>query len=130
MDGDAFDWCDDPLTWEKMSDPVMCSDGRTYDRWTILDQKLRRSPYDRSITQFGILCDDITTRSRLFKAFPEQEIKFHQRRKQYREEALRHARARPLDFEKAVEKLSNVLKWLPLDEECQRELYKLDLFKI
>lgn len=125
VDADAFDWYDDPLTWEKMCDPVMCSDGRTYDRWTILDQRLKRSPYDPSITSFGILCDDITTRSRLFKAFPDQEVKFRQRRKEYREVALQHARAFPNQFEKAVEKLSNVLKWLPLDKECQYELVKL-----
>lgn len=125
VEDDALDWYEDPLTCERMCDPVMCSHGRTYDRWTIVEHKLRRSPYDRTITAFGILCEDITTRCRLSRAFPEQEIKFRQRGNQYWEEALSCARAQPLDLQNAVDKLSNVLKWLPVDDECPRELSKI-----
>ncbi|KAL3697316.1 hypothetical protein R1sor_011392 [Riccia sorocarpa] len=34
----------DPITLELMCDPVKGNDGFTYDRWTILDNELRRSP--------------------------------------------------------------------------------------
>lgn len=122
---DMDDWFDDPITAEKMCDPVTCSDGFTYDRWTILDNGMRRSPYDRNV-KFGILCDNITTRSKLFRAFPEQESQFRERRKKYREEALQHANADPVEFYDAIEKLSNVLQWLPRDIECKHKLAKVE----
>ncbi|CAM6118867.1 unnamed protein product [Calypogeia fissa] len=121
-EGDDDDWYDDPIVLDMMCDPVKCSDGRTYDRWTIVDNKLSKSPFDSSLTTFSILCDDITTRSRLFAAYPEQETKFRERRGKYREEALQHARADPIEFEDAIEKLNNVVKWEPLDVECNEML--------
>ncbi|CAM6084060.1 unnamed protein product [Calypogeia fissa] len=122
QDNDDDDWYEDPILTHIMCDPVNCSDGRTYDRWTIVDHKLSKSPFDPSLTTFSILCDDITTRSRLFTAYPEQETIFRERRRQYREEALQHARADPIEFEDAIEKLNNVLKWRPLDVECEKTL--------
>ncbi|CAM6092395.1 unnamed protein product [Calypogeia fissa] len=125
-DVNLYKWYEDPIIWDKMCDPVMCSDGRTYDRWTIVDKGLTRSPYDRKTT-FSILCDNIDVRSKLFEAFPEQELQFRERRKKYREEALQHARAYPNEIADAMEKLTNVLKWLPLDIECQNTLSSLSI---
>ncbi|CAM6084058.1 unnamed protein product [Calypogeia fissa] len=123
VDDDGNDnWYDDPILKDIMCDPVNCSDGRTYDRWTIVDHKLSKAPFDPSLTTFSILCDDCTARSRLFKAYPEQETIFRERRRKYREEALQHARADPIEFEDAIEKLNNVVKWKPLDVECKKML--------
>ncbi|CAM6092394.1 unnamed protein product [Calypogeia fissa] len=121
-----YRWYEDPLTWEKMCDPAVCSDGRTYDRWTIIDQKMTRSPYDRTTT-FAIVCDNIDVRSKLFEAFPEQEVQFRERRKKYREQALKHARSYPDEVADAKEKLTNVLKWLPLDIDCRDALSSLKI---
>ncbi|CAM6084056.1 unnamed protein product [Calypogeia fissa] len=120
QDSDADDWYEDPITSEVMCDPVNCSDGFTYDRWTIVDNRLTRSPYDMST--FCIVCDDNTTRSRLFRIHPGQEPKFKERRRKYREEALQHARADPIEFGDAIEKLNNVVKWKPVDVECKKML--------
>ncbi|CAM6084057.1 unnamed protein product [Calypogeia fissa] len=122
QDSDDNDWYEDPITSEVMCDPVNCSDGFTYDRWTIVDNRLTRSPYDGNMSTFCIVCDDNTTRSRLFRIYPEQEPKFKERRRKYREEALQHARADPIEFGDAIEKLNNVVKWKPLDVECKMML--------
>lgn len=116
-----FGWYEDPLIWEKMCDPVVCSDGRTYDRWTIINAGIRKSPFDPSIPAFDILVDNIDLRSRLFENYPEQELTFRELRKKYKNQALQHVRSSPIEVENALEKLSNVLKWLPLDKECQME---------
>ncbi|CAM6084059.1 unnamed protein product [Calypogeia fissa] len=119
-DKDDDDWYEDPITSEVMCDPVYCSDGFTYDRWTIVDNGLTISPYDRDM--FWIVCDDNKTRSRLFRIYREQEPIFKKRRRKYREEALQHARADPIEFGDAIEKLINVVKWKPLDVECKKML--------
>ncbi|CAM6103702.1 unnamed protein product [Calypogeia fissa] len=122
------DLCNDPITMDIMCDPVKCNDGRTYCRWTIVNNSIMNtSPYVRNM-KLAISCDDITLRSLLFSVFPEQEFKFRERRNQHRKEALQHARADPVELEDAIEKLSNVLKWDPRDMECETELAKvLDL---
>ncbi|CAM6121719.1 unnamed protein product [Calypogeia fissa] len=119
-DHDLEDLYNDPITEDTMCDPVHCSDGRTYCRWTLIDNGVTRSPYDR--TKLIIHCDNITTRSRLFSVFPEQMSKFRERRFRHREEALQHARADPAEFECAIEKLNDVLIWDRGDIECQNEL--------
>lgn len=115
-------WDMDPLTYERMCDPVKCNDGRTYDRWTIVDRDLVRCPYDSNLKCFGILVDDLTVRRRLFEEYPEQEDMFGTRRTSYRDEALRHSQNR--EFNEAIKKLSNVLKWAPMDRICRQELNK------
>ncbi|CAM6118869.1 unnamed protein product [Calypogeia fissa] len=122
QDSDDDDWYEDPITSEVMCDPVFCSDGFTYNRWTIVDNRLTRSPFDRDMSTFCVVCDDNKTRSRLFRIYPEQEPKFKERRRKYREEALQHARADPIEFGEAIEKLNNVVKWKPLDDECKKML--------
>lgn len=122
---DIEEICNDPITMDIMCDPVKCSDGRTYCRWTILDHYgMNRSPYDRNM-KLEICCDDISIRSLLFRVFPAQASKFRERRDKHREEALQHSRAHPVQLEHAIEKLNNVLKWDPGDSECEKELAKL-----
>ncbi|CAM6117888.1 unnamed protein product [Calypogeia fissa] len=115
-------WDMDPLTYDRMCDPVKCNDGRTYDRWTIIDRDLIRCPYDSNLKCFGILVDDLNVRRRLFEEYPEQEDIFRSCRISYREEALRHAQNG--EFNDAIRKLRNVLKWAPTDRVCGQELNK------
>ncbi|CAM6117896.1 unnamed protein product [Calypogeia fissa] len=118
---DPDDWYADPITWDTMCDPVKCSDGVTYDRWTLINNGIRKSPFDRSL--INILCDDIDVRRRLFRASSQLEAKFRALRKSYRDKALQSARA--LQFEDAIEKLNTVLMWAPSDTECRTELDKM-----
>lgn len=107
----------DPITCELMCDPVKGTDGRTYDRWTIIDNDLTRSPFDQSKSKpFRIECDDINVRGRLFKKYPEAEALFRELRHDYRKEAMKLARGGH-DAE-ALVMLENVLKWADDDSEC------------
>ncbi|CAM6099628.1 unnamed protein product [Calypogeia fissa] len=120
--------CTDPITMDLMCDPVKCSDGNTYCRWTVLDNYImNRSPYDRSIN-LVIHCDDINIRRLLFSHFPEQESQFRERRRKHREEALQHVCADPVEVDKAIEKLNNVLTWDPRDAECRTKLAEVLAF--
>ncbi|BFI30749.1 hypothetical protein MPTK2_3g15210 [Marchantia polymorpha subsp. ruderalis] len=105
----------DPITWELMCDPVKGTDGRTYDRWTIINNYLTRSPFDQS-KPFRIECDDINVRGRLFRKYPKAEDKFLERRHDYRKKAMKLARGGH-DAE-ALVMLENVLKWADDDSEC------------
>lgn len=118
---DASDrWFEDPLTAEIMCDPVKCNDGRTYDRWTVIDNHLVQPPFDHSLPGFSIVVDDVDVRRRLFSRFPEQEEKFRTRRSSHRLEALQHATE--AEYGDAVAKLTDVLQWARGDEECSRKL--------
>ncbi|CAM6112977.1 unnamed protein product [Calypogeia fissa] len=119
---DLDELCNDPMTMDLMCDPVKCSDGNTYCRWTVLDNYvMNRSPYDRSMN-LVIHCDDMNIRRLLFRHFPEQESQFRERRRKHREEALQHACADPVEVEGAIQKLNNVLTWDPRDTECKTKL--------
>jgi tetratricopeptide (TPR) repeat protein len=59
----------DPITYEVMNDPVVCSDGRTYDRVTALQLKL--SPFTRK--PLDILVDNVDLRRDLFEEIPAAE---------------------------------------------------------
>ena len=80
---------DDPITMEPMDDPVVCSNGHTYDRSTI--KKMAESsstgkamcPYDRN-KELTILIDNVALRGRLFEAYPKKA-------RAYREKAARQA---------------------------------------
>lgn len=56
----------DPVTLDIMSDPVVCSDGRTYDRQTAV--RLKTSPFTRDTLQ--VLVDNIDVRGAIFECFP------------------------------------------------------------
>lgn len=58
----------DPVTLEPMTDPVVCNDGRTYDRTTA--RRLEKSPYTRQFLH--IVAPNISLRSALWDAHPEQ----------------------------------------------------------
>ncbi|KAL3694366.1 hypothetical protein R1sor_008017 [Riccia sorocarpa] len=110
----------DPITCELMCDPVKGSDGRTYDRWTIIDNDITQSPFDpRNDRPFEILCDDINVRGRLFKKFHATgvETKFRERRQAYRNQAFQLAKDGH-DAE-ALVALENVLMWAYNDRVCQ-----------
>ncbi|BBN16722.1 hypothetical protein Mp_7g08740 [Marchantia polymorpha subsp. ruderalis] len=107
----------DPITCELMCDPVKGTDGRTYDRWTIIDNDLTMSPFDQSKRKpFRIECDDINVRGRLFKRYPEAEVLFRKHRHDYRKGSMKLAREGH-DAE-ALVMLENVLKWADDDFEC------------
>jgi tetratricopeptide (TPR) repeat protein len=57
----------DPITFELMCDPVVCSDGRTYERSTAT--RLNRSPYSRQPLQ--VLVDNVDLRSDIFERRPK-----------------------------------------------------------
>ncbi|CAM6087630.1 unnamed protein product [Calypogeia fissa] len=113
-------WYEDPITCDTMCDPVKCNDGRTYDRWTVIDNGLTQSPFTRR--SFSIVVDDVDVRSWLFSTFPEQEAQFVSKRIDYRAKALHHLRDHPLEIIVAVQMLKNVLQWAPEDTECRNEL--------
>ncbi|CAM6087623.1 unnamed protein product [Calypogeia fissa] len=113
-------WYEDPITCDTMCDPVKCNDGRTYDRWTVIDNGLTQSPFTRR--SFSIVVDDMDVRSWLFSTFPEQEAQFVSKRIDYRAKALQHLRDHPLEVTVAVQMLKNVLQWAPEDTECRNEL--------
>ncbi|CAM6112979.1 unnamed protein product [Calypogeia fissa] len=122
---DLEELCCDPITMDPMFDPVKCSDGRTYCRWTIIcNSSMNRCPYDRS-KKLDIVCDDITIRSLVFRVFPAQAKVFRECRDKYRQQALEYARADPINLAEVIEKLTNVLKWTPEDGECRNELVKV-----
>ncbi|KAL3694218.1 hypothetical protein R1sor_007869 [Riccia sorocarpa] len=118
-EGDDDDEFCDPLTCNRMCDPVKGTDGLTYDRWTIIDNDLTESPFKRNKGKpFSIVCDDINVRARLFSRFPVTEALFHERRASYRREALKLAHeGQDAD---ALLMLENVLEWDYEDAECQR----------
>ncbi|KAG6557344.1 hypothetical protein Mapa_001272 [Marchantia paleacea] len=111
------EWFEDPITGEIMSDPIKCTDGRTYDRWTIIDNHLVKCPYDSSMLDFRIAFDDIDVRARLFRAFPEKEQTYRSRRQAHKLKALDHARKG--EHREALTKLNQVLQWNSHDEECK-----------
>ncbi|CAM6087618.1 unnamed protein product [Calypogeia fissa] len=113
-------WYEDPITCDTMCDPVKCDDGRTYDRWTVIDNGLTKSPFTRR--RFCILVDDVDVRSWLFSTFPEQEAQFLSKRVNYRAKALQYLRNHPLEVKVAVQMLKNVLQWAPEDKECRSAL--------
>ncbi|KAL2632194.1 hypothetical protein R1flu_016880 [Riccia fluitans] len=114
-------------TEDLMWDPVKASDGYTYDRWTIVqnDDHHRRSlsdgcsPFSRA--PLSILCDDVTVRQRLYtiEKFRNEgvEKKSKEMREKYRTKTLELVEDGQ-DGE-ALERLENVLKWAPDDEECR-----------
>ncbi|KAL3683687.1 hypothetical protein R1sor_001709 [Riccia sorocarpa] len=111
------EWFEDPITGEIMIDPIKCTDGRTYDRWTIIDNNLVKCPYDASMLDFHIAFDDIDVRARLFRAFPEKEQTYRARRQAHRQTALEHVRKG--ENRDALIKLNQVLQWNSHDEECK-----------
>ncbi|CAM6093096.1 unnamed protein product [Calypogeia fissa] len=113
-------WYEDPITCDMMCDPVKCNDGRTYDRWTVIDNGLTKSPFTRR--GFCILVDDVDVRSWLFSTSPEQEAQFLSKRVSYRAKALQYLRNHPLEVKVAVQMLKNVRQWAPEDKECQSAL--------
>ncbi|KAL3694212.1 hypothetical protein R1sor_007863 [Riccia sorocarpa] len=118
-EGDDEDEFNDPITYDRMCDPVKGTDGLTYDRWTIIENDLTESPFKRNKSkQFSIVCDDINVRRRLFSRFPGTEALFHERRASYRREALKLAHGG--DDAEALLMLENVLEWDDEDADCQR----------
>ncbi|OAE28229.1 hypothetical protein AXG93_4492s1200 [Marchantia polymorpha subsp. ruderalis] len=113
------EWFEDPITGEIMSDPIKCTDGRTYDRWTIIDHQLVKCPYDASMVDFRIAFDDIDMRARLFRAFPDKEQAYRARRLAHRQTALDHVRRG--EHRDALAKLNHVLQWNANDEECKAQ---------
>ncbi|KAL2645114.1 hypothetical protein R1flu_012701 [Riccia fluitans] len=128
-DDDSDEEFRDPITEELMCDPVKGSDGFTYDRWTILDNAISRSPNTQE--PLSIVCDDINVRRRLFHKFRSLQVekKFAEKRQEYRSLSL-ELEKNGHDAE-ALEMLENVLKWAPRDSECQllREVIKSRLAK-
>ncbi|KAL2631997.1 hypothetical protein R1flu_016683 [Riccia fluitans] len=114
-------------TEDLMWDPVKASDGYTYDRWTIVqndDHHRRslsdgRSPFNRA--PLSVLCDDVTVRQRLYtiEKFRNEgvEKKSKEMREKYRTKTLELVKDGH-DGE-ALERLENLLKWAPDDEECR-----------
>jgi len=64
----------DHISFELMTDPVVCSDGRTYDRSTAL--QLTKSPFTQE--PLIILVDNIDLRSELFDEYPHLMRKYQE----------------------------------------------------
>ncbi|CAM6089935.1 unnamed protein product [Calypogeia fissa] len=111
----------DPFTKDLMCDPVKCTDGHTYDRFSVFQYNLTttREP-------MVIACDDLNMRTMLFQRFANEGVgsKFHSLRKEYREIALEVANKG--HSAEALAMLKNVLQWAPDDTEC---LQKADEIK-
>ncbi|KAL2641521.1 hypothetical protein R1flu_009108 [Riccia fluitans] len=112
-----------------MWDPVKASDGRTYDRWTIVENDNHpdhrslsdgRSPFTRA--PLCILCEDVTVRQRLhnMERFRQEnlETKCKEMRDKYRTTTVELV----LDGQdgEAFERLENLLTWAPEDDECRK----------
>lgn len=114
-----------------MVDPVKCTDGRTYDRWTIVDRKLTISPFTRE--KIVIEFDDVDVKQRLFHEFRGRRELCTARRDKFREQALRGAdsklKYRSMPFlsskQEAIARLEVVLKWAPSDRQCRQALDSL-----
>ncbi|HET6346565.1 MAG TPA: U-box domain-containing protein, partial [Myxococcota bacterium] len=63
----------DPVTYAVMADPVMCNDGRTYDRSTA--ERLSLSPFTRAPLE--VLVDNVGVRGDIFEAHPELARLYH-----------------------------------------------------
>jgi hypothetical protein len=57
----------DPVTYDVMEDPVVCSDGHTYDRSTA--ERMSTSPFTR--VPLTVLADNVDLRGAIFEANPE-----------------------------------------------------------
>jgi hypothetical protein len=89
----------DPLTFERMVDPVMCSDGRTYCRWSALRaiESGVSMPGTSARRPFVILCDNFDVRGDLFQAYGEEaEAEWKRRRREYLEQ-VGAEQAKPVD---------------------------------
>lgn len=102
----------DPITKELMNDPVKCTDGKTYDRFAVINYNLTQK------RPLIIVCDDQYMRRKLFDKFPldSGEKKCSSLRQTYRDEALRLGRICP--NAEALTMVTNVLQWAPEDREC------------
>ena len=113
---------EDPITAELMIDPVVASNGDTYCRWTIIDNDMKRNPVNLE-EALTIVVDNLIIRRGLFEAFPEQYVKFQQRRQQYRLQALSRVSDGMLaDAEVA---LQNILQWNKNDKQCAELLVQV-----
>lgn len=110
---DDLEYYLDPITRQVMCDPVKCTDGETYDRFSVFRYNLNQK------NPLVIACDDIKVRRKLFQTFSEQgaERKFHGLRGWYRDNALASANRRHSAAE-ALAMINNVLQWAPNDTEC------------
>lgn len=109
----------DPFTKELMSDPVKCTDGQTYDRFSVFQYNLSQK------TPLVIACDDLNVRRMLFQRFANEdvEIKFRSSRKAYRDQAFEVANKG--HSAEAATMLKNVLQWAPNDVECLKKIQEL-----
>ena len=116
-DGDMYE---DPLTCELFIDPVVASNGETYCRWTLIDKKVSKNPFDQT-EALTILCDNLEKRRHLLREFPAQFEIFQRRRKDFRDHALAMARE-GVWLADAIVGLEHVLKWDKKDKECKEAL--------
>lgn len=65
----------DPVTKDLMSDPVVCNDGRTYERKVA--EQLKESPFTR--LPLRICAENVSLRGDLFEAYPAQQAIFRSR---------------------------------------------------
>lgn len=68
----------DPVTWERMVDPVVCSDGRTYNRVTA--QRLTIRPFNR--LPLSVVADNVALRSAIFERYPDTHREYAARGEQ------------------------------------------------
>lgn len=103
----------DPITKQLMNDPVKCTDGVTYDRFSVFQRNLTHKQ------PLVIASDDLELRRELFEKFRAEgvEANFRNVRKSYRDEAL--VLAQEGDRKKALTMLENVVQWAPEDSWCQ-----------
>lgn len=114
----------DPILLTLMIDPVVASNGRTYCRWTIIDNSMKKDPYNPR-EDLVIRADNVSLRSELFEAFPEQVSKFRQRRSEYRRKALQLVEEDQVAD--AAVHLQHVLEWDEKDEDCVLALSKVSV---
>ncbi|CAM6100512.1 unnamed protein product [Calypogeia fissa] len=111
----------DPFTLQLINDPVKCTDGRTYDRFSVFQYNLTTQR-----EKLVIACDDLNMRSILFERYATEDVEsnFHSLRKAYRDKALELANKG--QSAEALAMLKNVLQWAPNDTECLKKKAKLE----
>ncbi|CAM6089938.1 unnamed protein product [Calypogeia fissa] len=111
----------DPFTMQLINDPVKCTDGRTYDRFSVFQYNLTTKR-----EKLVIACDDLNMRSILFERYATEDVEsnFHSLRKAYRDKALELANKG--QSAEALAMLENVVQWAPNDAECLKTKARLE----
>lgn len=131
----------DPITWDVMLDPVVGSDGHTYDRTTA--RKLDISPFTRE--PLAILVDNVDLRCSIFEARPDLARRYAEeiRPKAAREppsppemphgmivENARVARSSPTACWLSLEEFDSILRAFGMGPGWRRVLVPQDLAKL